>query len=243
MKPRGIIISFLLIASVGLIGCHRLKKTDAEVERENWIAGFSDSIEYYQQRSSQIDIKLKDVNTQISDLLSNFETVKNPREVTGYYLMKGWKSKIPFTTTGIYARINENEKLELIATLAGGTFNQIGVGQGDPEFVSEVTPHDQAFNYRHERFNTVYFSGGKADTIAQYISGHLDNKISLYFMEGKTKKAFVLPENEKDMISWTWELYNSQMEARQLQRELWISSKKIETFRRIQEESGESNPL
>ena len=209
------------------------KKTDAEIERENWISGFSDSIEYYKQRSQEIETRLQDINSGISERLNNFELIKKPREVSGYYLLKGWESKLPFTTTAIYARINENEKLELIATLAGQTFNQLAVGEGTSEFYSEIVPHDQAFNFRHDRFNSVYFSGGKADTIAQYISIHHNDKISLEFLEGKVKKKFILPENEKEMINKTWELYSAQCEARDLQRELWICSRKIETFRRL----------
>lgn len=225
-----LIFSLLIISAVG---CVKIKKTDAEYERDNWIAGFTDSIEYYQKRKSQIEIALQDINSQIVSQLNDFEMIKKPREVSGYYLLKGWSSKIPFSSTGIYARINENEKIELIATLAGSTFNQIEVGSGDSNFFSEVMRHDQAFNFRHERFNTVYFSGGKADTIAQFIAGHYNDKIDLKFLEGKIRKNFQIPENEKNMIRKTWNLYNSQVEARKLQKELFISSKKIDTFHRL----------
>lgn len=231
-------IKFLLILLCGFIlsgsvSCKKIKKTDAEIEREQWISGFTDSIDYYQQRTKEIDLRLQDVNGRIAELIGRFEMIKKPREVSGYYLLKGWESKLPLTTTGIYARINENEKLELIATLAGATFNQIAVGDNKADFYSEVVPNDQAFNFRHDRFNTVYFSGGKADTIAEYIALHNSNKIHLFFNEGKVKKNFIIPDNEKNMISQTWNLFAAQKEAHQLQRELWICSKKIETFRRI----------
>lgn len=236
MKKLSIfILAFVLLVS---LSCSRIKKSDAEFEREEWISGFTDSIEYYQARNSEVDRRLNEINSRLSDMLQNFEYIKNPREVSGYYLLNGWKSRLPFTTTAVYARINEYEKLEIIATLAGSTFNQIAVGTGHPEYYSEVVPHDQAFNFRHDRFNSVYFSGGKTDTIAEYISNHFNDKVNLEFLEGKVKKNFAIPADEKEMIHKTWQLFNTQREARALQKELWICSKKIETFRRILHENN-----
>lgn len=235
MKHNLMIVSVLLLFFFSSISCGRIKKTDAEYERDSWIAGFSDSVEFYKNRNTEIESRLESINARIASMLENFEKIQKPREVSGYYLLKGWNTKIPLTSTGIYARINENEKLELIATLQGANFNQIAVGRNAPEFYSEVVPHDQAFNFRHERFNTVYFEGGKADTIAEYIAENNIDKINLDFLEGKTRKKFLIPESEKNMILQTWELYATQMEARDLQRELWVSSKKIEAFRRMME--------
>lgn len=233
MKNRINVLFFLFIISALVFSCNKVKKTEAEIEREKWIAGFADSVTFYQDKSKEIESRLETLNADINGMLENFELIKNPREVSGYYLLKGWSKKIPFTSTAIYARINENEKLELIATLAGSTFNRLGVGIGSPEFYSETVPHDQAFNFRHERFNTVYFTGGKADTIAEYIADHHPDRITLQFFEGKKKKDFIIPNDEKDMIFQTWDLYSTKVEALKLQKELWINSRKIETFRRI----------
>lgn len=232
MKNKFLILALPLLF---IVSCSKIKKTDAEIEREQWIAGFTDSIAFYQERKTQVESELDVVNARIASLLNNFEMIKNPREVSGYYILKGWNKRLPFTSTGIYARINEYEKLELIATLGGSTFNRLGVGTGNSVYFSETVPHDQAFNYRHERFNTVYFSGGKADTIAEYISNHRSEKLKLDFLEGNKKTSFSLPAEEKSMISQTWNLYSSQLEAKKLQKELWICSKKIDTFRRIME--------
>ncbi|MCH5226303.1 MAG: hypothetical protein J1F16_00580 [Muribaculaceae bacterium] len=231
-------LTFILL----FLGCSKIKTPEAKIEREKWIAGFSDSIDYYKQQTQRIEENLQEINSKISNQLENFEMIKKAREVSGYYLLKGWSSKVPFTTTSIYARINENEKIELIATLQGSTFNQIAVGDGVSEVYSEKVPHDQAFNFRHERYNTVYFSGGKADTIAQFIAEHKTEKITLKFLEGKVKQNFIIPGNEKDMISSTWNLFNSQMEARTLQKELWICSRKIDTFRRMMDANKEMEP-
>lgn len=228
------IFYFLLGASI--VSCAKVKKTDAEFERENWIAGFKDSVTYYENQLKQIEQQLNTSNERIASLLPDFERVEKKREVTGYYLLKGWQVKIPFTSTGIYARLNDNEEIELIATLAGSTFNQIGVADNTGMIKSEVVPHDQAFNYRHANFNTVYFSGEKADSIAEFINKNVSEKINLEFFEGKVKSKFLLPENEKSMIAKTWQLYATQKEVKNLQKQQWISSKKIETFRRILEE-------
>lgn len=225
-------ISFFFCLVIPVISCKKTTKSEAEIERENWISSFNDSVDYYQEHSRQLQSQLDIINTRIGGILENFELIKNPREVSGYYLVKGWSKKIPFTSTAIYARISENEKLELIATLAGGTFNKIEVGGN----MSETVPHDQAFNFRHERFNTVYFTGGKADTIAEYISENHMDKLNLEFIEGNKKKSFTIPSDEKDMISQTWDLYSAKRQALILEKELWISSHKINTFRRMMEE-------
>lgn len=235
---------YLLISSMAcfsLLSCSKVQKTEAEKEREEWIAGFTDSIDFYQKRMQDADMKLQDLNAKINSYLEKFEFVENPREVQGYYILKEWKSKIPFTTTSLYARINKNEKLELIATLAGATFNQIEVESGNDYAKSEIVPHDQAFNYRHERFNTVYFSGGKADTVALFINRNRNNSITLDFLQGNIKKQSPLDKNQKEMISMTWDLFEAQTQARELQKEYWISSKKIETFRRIMEMQNMEN--
>lgn len=235
MKFKTISLIFSLSLILSSTACHKVKKTDAEIERENWIAGFTDSIDYYQEHSRQLQSQLDVLNTKIGGMLEDFELIKNPREVSGYYLVKGWNKKIPFTSTAIYARINENEKFEMIATLAGGTFNKISVGGLE----SETVPHDQAFNFRHERFNSVYFTGGKIDTIAEYIAHHNEDKINLEYIEGnKIKRKFDIPKDEKDMISQTWNLYSAKRAALTLEKEIWLSSHKIDTFRRIMEEEN-----
>lgn len=225
-------LAAFLIMIIGISSCKKIKTPDAIAEREKWVSSFSDSVEYYKDMSDRISLNLDEINSEIETLLSNFEMVRNPREVSGYYIMKGWNSKLPLINTGIYARINENEKLELIATLGGATFNQIGVNG----IQSDVVRHDQAFNYRHERFNTVYFSGSKADSVAQYIAENYQKPLTLYYLEGSVKKSFSLPADEKNMIEKTWRLYSLKKQALSLQKELWLCSRKIETLRRFMNE-------
>ena len=229
----------MVLIGIGLSDCSKIRKTEAEKQREEWIESFSDSISYYQNQAKALETSLDELHGRIEAILPEFEKTENPREVAGVYIMKGWKEKLPMLSSGIYARINEREGLEIIATLGGATFNQIGVGEGSEEILSDVVRHDQAFNYRHERYNTVCFSGEKADSVAAFIADNYREKINLKFIEGEKKRNFNIPENEKNMIRQTWLLYSNQTEAKKLEKELWIASKKIETFRRIMEMQNE----
>lgn len=229
MKNIYIGILGLLALTVASSSCTKVRMTEAEKEREAWVESFDDSIAFYKHKTAEIEVKLGEINADMASLLDDFEMVNNPKEVEGYYILKGWQSKLPLTSTGIIARINQGEKLELIATLAGATFNQIEIGNCR----SEVVKHDQAFNYRHKTYNTVYFSGDKADSIAEYIAIHKNEALKLNFLEGGVKKSFALTDADKNMISKTWNLYWGQKESHELQKEMWMCSKKIETFRRL----------
>ena len=234
MKKHSIYLLAVIIAFVGS-ACKQLKKPEALAEREQWIESFKDSIKLFKEEIEQIDKGLSECNLKIATQLDNFEHVSNPRQVTGYYILKGWNSKLPFTHTAIYARVNEDEKLELIATLAGSTFNSISVSDGTESLESEIVAHDQAFNYRHNGYNTVCFSGSKADSIAQFIAQHQEKNIKINFLEGKKKGEFSLPADEKSMIAETWRLFESQHQQKELQKQLWIISRKIDASRRMLE--------
>ena len=217
------------------ISCSRVKKPQSALEREKWIESFNDSVSYYQNLNNEVNEKLTNINNKIQSILNDFEYVKNPRQVTGYYILKGWNSKIPFSSTALYARITDNENLELIATLKGGNFNKISAECQNLKISSGVVPYDQALNYRHNGINTVCFSGSPADSVAQFISMNSDNKINIIFSEGNSDKIFTLPQDEKQMGAQTWNLFELKLEARTLQKELWINSRKIQTYIRIME--------
>ena len=226
------LIGFLVLISYG---CTRLKKPQAITERENWIASFHDSIRFYKERIATVESELSSYNSQINVLLDKFEFISNPRQVSGFYILKGWNAKLPFKKTSIYARLNENETIELIATLSGATFNKISVSFGNESVSSDIVPHDQAFNYRHNGYNTVCFSGIAADSVAEFIATHKNGNLVLHYLEGSKSKNFTIPENEKSMIADTWDLHLSQLKQKSLQKELWLISRKIDTYRRMLE--------
>lgn len=236
---KGLIkLSFLLFFFLNILACNRIKTPEAVAQREEWIKSFHDSLDYYENQMKIIDSRLSDCNEKINSLISNFQYVKNPREVTGYHILKGWSSKIPFTSTSVYARISDDEKLELIATLSGATFNRIGISNGLTEISSQTVFHDQAMNFRHNGYNTVCFIGESADSIAQLISKNRDKNLTLSFYEGSSqKKNFTIPENEKQMISTTWDLIDIQNQQKELQKELWLTSQRINICRKMIEKA------
>lgn len=231
-------IFFIVMVLLSVLGCNRIKTPEAVAQREDWINSFNDSLDYYDNQMKIVDSRLSDCNDKINSLIGDFQYVKNPREVTGYHILKGWNSKLPFTTTAVYARISDDEKLELIATLAGGTFNKIGITDGAHEVSSQTVAHDQALNFRHSGYNTVCFIGEEADSIARFISQNKDKKLTLSFYEGESrKKNFALPDNEKNMIATTWDLIDIQNQQKELQKELWLTSQKINICRKMIEKS------
>lgn len=218
--------------------CSRIKKTEAEYQREDWIQSFSDSISFYEEKNNEINDSLHLLQSEIEPLLNNFDFVNNPKEVEGYYLLKGWEKKVPLSSTGIFARINQKEKLELIATLKGQNFNQLEIDSDNEIISSEIVPHDQALNYRYNGLNRVCFSGEKADSLAQFIAYNSSQKITLQFVDGQKSKKFIIPDNEKDMIKKTFELYSIQKKIHILEKEQWISNKKIQTFRSLMDKNN-----
>lgn len=180
---------------------------------------------------------LEMLHKEIADLLNDFRHVSNPREVTGYYIYKDWENKLPLKKTGLIARLNENEKIELIATLSGGVFNQIEISSPSGSIISNVVPHDQAFNYRTGSYNTVCFSGETADSIAGYIYTHKNDNLKLIFLNGKKTGELNLPEDEKVMVGQTWKLFDSQYEVKILQRKLNIYSNAVNACRRLLDEN------
>ena len=95
MKQRILFYVVFALTILSLGGCKKVKTPEAALEREKWIAGFTDSVDYYKKRSEQLQQQLDIVNNKINGLLGNFEYIKKPREVTGYYLLKGWSKKNP----------------------------------------------------------------------------------------------------------------------------------------------------
>ncbi len=228
----------LLLAVIGLTlaGCSGVKKPEAAVERENWLLSLNDSIKLYQQQTEEVTANLSELKNRIGEVIVDFDYVSNPREVEGYYIFKGWKDRYPLTTTGLVARITEDERLELLATLSGATFNEIGVTAGGETRSSGVVPHDQALNYRTPEFNKVCFSGAKADSVAMLIAESPSSEI--IYLEGGKRKAVKLPADQQAMLAATWRLYALQKEAHGYEKELPRLAGKIAACRRMLDESA-----
>lgn len=223
----------LFLSLVLTVSCAKTKKSEAAIERENWLLSLNDSIADYQSRIAEAEQALTSIHNEIGEMIVNFDHVSNPKLVEGYYIYKGWSAKYPLTGTGIVARITQDEGFELIAALSGGRFNRIRVTSGGSSAESNVVPHDQALNYRTETLNTVCFFGSAADSIGQLISGNNGGTVTVeYLGDGKPGKHQLSPEEVK-MIGATWKLFSSQRASHRLEREIPMLSRRIDVCRRM----------
>lgn len=228
MKHRHL---FIGAAAVLLTGCSGLKQPKAVEEREQWLLSLNDSIALYQKQSEEVTAALSELRGTIGDVIGDFDYISNPREVEGYHIFRGWKNRYPLSQTGVVARITEDERLELIATLAGGTFNELGVRANGETRTTGIVPHDQALNYRSSGLNKVCFTGEKADSALMLIAVSESPEIS--FIEGGKKKQFKLPTDQHDMLSATWRLYALQKQAHNYEKELPRLAGKVAACRRL----------
>lgn len=234
MNIRSYIIPILSIAIAAGSGCSP-KKPEAAEQREKWLESLNDSITAYQKQTEEVNSQLDDARKRVGELIGSFDYVSHPREVEGYYILNGWKERYPLRETGLVARVTEDERFELIATLTGAHFNEVGVTADGETLQTEVVPHDQALNYRAGNLNTVCFTGSRADSIGALISAHEASKITVTYLNGPKTGSLTLPESEKAMIAATWRLYDSQRTVHSYEKELPRLSGKIAACRRILE--------
>lgn len=233
MKPRHLIIPFAAIMLVSASSCS-LKKPKAQKDRENWILSLNDSIDKYKSEIETASAELTSSIAEIGNMISNFEYVSNPREVEGYYIYEGWKNRYPLKQTGIVARITEDERFELIAVLSGGAhFNQISVSGGDGDASTRIVPHDQALNYRAGGLNTVCFYGGAADSVGMYIAENMPDKLTVTYLDGKKTGSLTIPNDQKEMVAATYQLYAAQRANMRLEATIPMLSRKIDSCRRM----------
>lgn len=217
---------------LGVTSC-KVKTPPAVEERERWISSLNDSIQIYEKQRSEIEHEITGAREKVGGLVGYFDYVSNPRHVEGFYIFEGWKNRYPLQKTALVARVTEDERFELIATLIGAHFNEIGVTAAGETVSSEVVPHDQAMNYRAGNLNTVYFSGEKAEEIGRLIANNSTEQITVTYLNGNRTGSLNLPSDEKQMIARTWELYSAQKNLHNYEKELPRLSGKISACRRI----------
>lgn len=231
--------SLLPLAAVAylLLPSCRVKTPEAVKERENWLLSLNDSIAKYEKERSEVEVQLQEAREKVGGIVGYFDYVNNPREVEGYYIFNGWKGKYPMQKTALVARVTEEERFELIATLTGGQFNEIGVMSAGETVSSDIVPHDQALNYRAGNLNTVCFYGAKADSVGEFIASHSTGEITVVYLNGKKTGSLLLPSDEKQMVARTWELYAAQRHLHSLEKELPRLSGKIAACRKMLEKA------
>lgn len=228
------LFAFAFTAIILLPSC-RVKTPEAVEQRQNWLLSLNDSISKYEKEKTVVEGQLQEARERVGQMVGSFDYVKNPRQVEGYYIFNGWKDRYPMQKTALVARVTEDERFELIATLTGAHFNEIGVTSSGETVATDVVPHDQALNYRAGNLNTVCFYGTAADSVGQFIASRSNSEFTVAYLEGKKTASLTLPSDQKQMIARTWELYAAQRNLHTLEKELPRLSGKIAACRRMLE--------
>lgn len=223
---------FLIIVLLAVAACSSPdKKSPSMSARDNAVSALSDSVKAIENQIQDNQRRLSELSDRIGVLLQNFTTVNNPREVEGYTILSTWKSKYPLQTSGIAARIRQNEGFEIVAANVGSSFSSIRLSAKGRSVSSNVVAHDQAMNYRRGNMTTVAFQGALADSIGFFVKAYRLENITLSYLEGEKQVGqLTLSGDTKEMIAATWDLYMTQREIRKLENQLPLLSRKAQVY-------------
>lgn len=224
----------IMALTAGMIiagGCAK-KNDSGKIAAERHQQILQDSIKAITTEIDSCDMVAGTLSDQVNNLLRDFTAVNNNREVEGYTIFNGWKKRYPLKATGVVARINAGEQLELVAALSGGVFDQISVTADEQTANTAVVPNDQALNYRREGLTTVMFTGKEADDVAKLIADNELNPIKVNFLNGgKVTGSWQMPGDYAKMIAMTSMLYSAHKEQNALERRSVMLSEKVKILR------------
>lgn len=221
-------ISLFALMLLLLAACNNNKKKNSQEAKNTYATVLKDSVKIAQVEIDSCDARIARLNTKINHMLDNFTVVTNPREVEGYYILRGWEKRYPLSVTGVVARLSLSEQLELIATNTRTSFDAIAVQSGAQSVQTAVVPHDQALNYRLPGLTKVMFSGPEANKVAEFIADNELNNVKIVFLEnGKAKGSIQIPSDQKKEITSTWLLYAARTELKGLELKVPMLHKKI----------------
>lgn len=217
----------LLIAS-GACKRKNEAKERIKAEREKWEASLPDSLKAVERQTDSIKAELQALNNSFEAMVHTFEYVDNPREVEGYYIAGAWKGIYPLKKTGLVARITKNEKLELIAALAGGAhFDRLRVESNGQMAETSVVRHDQALNYRMTGLNIVCFSDSAANSCAHLIAENNGSDVKIIYLEGERQTGVLTyPKQDQSTMLSTWNLYEVALRISRDERMIPMLAKK-----------------
>lgn len=227
------ILPLLLVSlCLGGTGCKKYTGEKAAAQRQEWLASLRDSISTISAQRQADSVRLDELRTRLTDEIGRFTQVANAREVEPYYILSAFKSKYPLSSTGIAARMMNNEQIELIAALSGSRFNAIRVSSGNATATSLTVPADQALNYTSGGLTTVAFTGPQADSISEVVGSHRADPVRLdYLQNGSVAKSITLSADQKEWIAGTWDVCGAHEEARHLEKQLLVSGRKLEILK------------
>lgn len=228
MNRIGYVIAGCLVLLTGCGGANTDKSAKA---KQDYIESLEDSIRNIQTTidscNSQISILREDIESRLPD----FVTVANPREVGSYTIMSSWRDKYPLTSTGLIARLDANNRFELVAALSGKPFNRITIQAPDESVSTDVVQADQALNYQTGSLTTVLFTGEVADLVGQLIADNELNPLTVIFDNGSPVSSWKLPAGNSKMISYTYALSKDMKELKRLENQVPMLNEKIKIIR------------
>lgn len=228
MKRNRLYLLLPLAAALALGACGGKGGSEARDARQEWLMSLNDSIDALRAQVDSVNDEIEALRTQVGAMLDDFERVDDPRQVEGFTIYKGWARRYPLTQTGVVARMTENEALELVAALQGGTFEQIRATGSAGSATSARVPYDQALNYRAGGLNTVAFTGAAADSVGAVIAQSAGD-VQIEYIGSKTITRRLSPA-EKEMIAATWRLTDARKRSAYLERLLPLLRERIKIY-------------
>lgn len=223
----------LLLAAIFMLSaCSQKKSEEAAHKHEAWTASLADSIAFMKHQIAENDSIIESLHKEVAERLMGFSHIDNPREVEGYTVVSSHAGRLPLTSTGLAARITEDEGFELLSALSGGTYSRISVSSPKGSASTADVPHDQALNYRHSGYNTVAFHGEGADSVGMLIAHSTPGSVRIVF-HGSSGKSMKLSKADHDMVARTWLLFDAQRRAEKMERDNILLTRKIQSVRRI----------
>lgn len=227
----------LIITAVILIGCGRSnEKSAAKSAHENWLVSLNDTIDSLNNVITDINDHINSNNAVIDTLLLDFEIIDDPVLVEKYFVPAIWKD-YDIMKQGIYARMLEDNSIELKATAKGVNFEAIELTCNNEKITSDTVRHDQALNYRVDGHNIVAFNGTKVPELCRFIHINKNEPIVLSFI-GKKKTSITLTDRQKENISKIYSLWFAFHENIRMQTLLPALTERIKFIELKIDESG-----
>lgn len=207
------------------------RRDNAEQARADYDRSLSDSIAIIEQEIDSCNSQIGTLRDQINGWMRDFTTVSNPREAGSYMIRSSWRDRYPLTSTGLVARINDNNQFELVAALSARAFDRITVESQSVSASTDVVPNDQALNYRTPSLTTVMFTGAAADSVGNLIADNQLNPITVIYRGSTPVRSWMLPTDNAQMIAYTYLLYKSTRELNRIERRVPMLHEKINLLR------------
>lgn len=243
MKTTPIITLALLGASL-LASCSSKPRTSqAAQDHQAWIASLADSITAAQAEIQHTGQRIDALHDSVARMLTAFTHVSSPRQVEGYTVLRSQAASLPLTRTALAARITESEGFELLSALTGATYCRLRVTSPAGTATTATVPHDQALNYRHDGYNTVAFTGTRADSVGRLIALSPEGSVQVQYLtpDGRKAGSLQLPPASQQAIAQTWRLAHTQHTAETLERRISLLNRRIALFRlRLEQNAADS---